>query len=188
VIRTVTDRTNNCENRVKIHLLVALAGFAIACAVPALAQDGSNVDSQVREEIEAALTKFEEAFNKQDATAIAMLFTLDAVLVLDWGEGGTFSGQQAIEKNYAIDFASSPPKFAEKLVHMYAIGDAISAISEWSQGLWKGYHTRIYVRESWASGYMATCLESRRTGDPRLQSCWSLASGRRNSRCSVWRR
>ena len=132
----------------KIRLLVALAGFAIACAVPALAQDGSNVDPQVRKVIQAALTQFEEALNKHDATAMAMLFTLDAVLVLDWGEGGTFSGQQAIAKNYAIDFASSPPKFAEKLIHMYPIGDAISAISEWSQGLWKGYHTRIYVRDA----------------------------------------
>ena len=91
--------------------------------------------------------KFEEAFNKHDAAAMATLFTLDAVQVLDWGEGGTFSGQQAIEKYYAVDFASSPPEFVEKLIQVYAIGDEISAISEWSHGLWKGYHARIYVRE-----------------------------------------
>jgi uncharacterized protein (TIGR02246 family) len=63
----------------------------------------------VRQEIEAALMKFAEAFNKHDAAAMATLFTLDAVQILDWGSGGTFSGKQAIEKNYAADFASSPP-------------------------------------------------------------------------------
>jgi uncharacterized protein (TIGR02246 family) len=133
---------------VKIRLLLALAGLAIGSAVPALAQDRNTVDPQVRQEIEATLIKFEEAFNKHDPTAMATLFTVDAVQVLDWGEGGTFSGQQAIEKNYAIDFASSPPEFAEKLIQVYAIGDEISAISEWSHGMWKGYHARIYVRDA----------------------------------------
>jgi hypothetical protein len=50
-----------------------------------------------------------------------------------------------------IAFRSSPPKFAEKLIQVNAIGDEISAISEWSHGIWKGYHARIYVRDidSW---------------------------------------
>jgi ketosteroid isomerase-like protein len=137
----------NQEKTMKVRLLLALAGLAIGSAVPALAQDTNTVDPQVRQEIEAALIKFGEAFNKHDAIAMAALFTVDAVQMLDWGEGGTFSGQQAIEKHYAIDFASSPPKFAEKLIQMNAIGDEISAISEWSQGMWKGYHARIYVRD-----------------------------------------
>jgi ketosteroid isomerase-like protein len=58
--------------------------------------------AQVRQEIEAALLKFEEAFNNHDSAAMATLFTVDAVQVLDWGEGGMFSDQQAIEKNYAV--------------------------------------------------------------------------------------
>jgi uncharacterized protein (TIGR02246 family) len=132
----------------RICLLVALAELAIGFAVPSTAQEQNTVDPQVRQEIEAALMKFAEAFNKHDAAAMAALFTLDAVQVLDWGEGGTFSGQQAIEKNYAVDFASSPPEFVEKLIQVYAIGDKISAISAWSHGKWKGYHARIYVREA----------------------------------------
>jgi hypothetical protein len=45
--------------------------------------------------------------------------------MLDWGEGGTFSGQQAIEKHYAVDFASSPPELAGKLTQVYTIGEQL---------------------------------------------------------------
>ncbi|HYZ72581.1 MAG TPA: nuclear transport factor 2 family protein [Chthoniobacterales bacterium] len=130
-----------------MRLLVTLAGVAIGFAGPALAQEQNTVDPEVRQQIEAEHTKFVEAFNKHEAAAMAALFTFDAVQMLDWGEGGTFSGQQAIEKHYALDFASSPPKLVGKLTQVYAIGDKISAISEWSSGLWKGYDARIYVRD-----------------------------------------
>ena len=93
----------------KIRLIVALVGLAISFALPTLAQEQNTVDPEVRQQIEAAHMKFVEAFNKHDAAAMAALFTFDAVQMLDWGEGGTFSGQQAIEKHYALDFASSPP-------------------------------------------------------------------------------
>jgi ketosteroid isomerase-like protein len=129
----------------KMHVLLSLAALAIGFAVPALAQEQNTVDPEVRQQIEAALLKFEEAFNNHDAAAMATLFTVDAVQVLNWGEGGTFSGQQANEKNYAVDFASRAPEFVEKLIQVYAIGDEISAISEWSHGPWKGYHARIYA-------------------------------------------
>jgi hypothetical protein len=49
---------------------VRLQGWGIGSAVPALAQDRNTVDPQVRQEIEATLTKFEEAFNKHEATAM----------------------------------------------------------------------------------------------------------------------
>ena len=98
--------------------VVVLVGFAISLVLPTFAQQKDAVQPQLRQEIEAALMKFEEAFNKHDAAAMATLFTLDAVQMLDWGEGGTFSGQQAIEKHYALDFASSPPEFVEKLIQV----------------------------------------------------------------------
>jgi uncharacterized protein (TIGR02246 family) len=97
--------------------------LAISFALPTFAQEQKKVDPEVRQQIEAALVKFQEAFNKHAAAAIADLFTLDAVQVPDWGEGGTFSGQQAIEKHYALDFAASPPEVVEKLIQVYAIGD-----------------------------------------------------------------
>jgi uncharacterized protein (TIGR02246 family) len=131
----------------KMTLLLTLAVFAIGFCAPALAQEQNTVDPEVRQQIEAAITKYQEAFNKHNAAAVAALFTQDAVQMLDWGEGGTFFGQQTIEKHYAVDFASSPPELVEKLTKVYAIGDKISAISEWSSGLWKGHGARIYVRE-----------------------------------------
>jgi ketosteroid isomerase-like protein len=49
--------------------------LAISFAVPALAQEKNAVDTEVRQQIEAVLTKFDEAFNKNDAAAIAALYT-----------------------------------------------------------------------------------------------------------------
>jgi len=59
----------------KVRLLLTLAGLAIGFAVPALAQEQNTVDPEVRQQIEAVLTKFDEAFNKNDAAAIAALYT-----------------------------------------------------------------------------------------------------------------
>jgi hypothetical protein len=50
-----------------------------------------------------------------------------------------------------ISCTISAPPFGQRgvglVMQVYAIGDKISTISEWSSGLWKGYRTRIYVRE-----------------------------------------
>jgi hypothetical protein len=72
----------------KMRLVVTLAGLAIGCAVPSIAQDKNTVDPEVRQEIKAAQMKFDEAFNKRDTAGIAALYTLEAVQVLDEWEGG----------------------------------------------------------------------------------------------------
>jgi ketosteroid isomerase-like protein len=90
-----------------MRLLVTFAGLAISIAVPILAQEQNTVDPEIRQQIEAAHMKFEEAYNKQDAAAIAALFTQDAVEVLAWETaGGLASGQQAIKKRYETALAS----------------------------------------------------------------------------------
>ena len=58
--------------------LLTLVGFAIGFLVPALAQEQSTIDPEVRQQIEAALAKYEDAYNKYDAAAIAALYTVDA--------------------------------------------------------------------------------------------------------------
>jgi uncharacterized protein (TIGR02246 family) len=114
----------------KIRLLLTLAGLAIRLAVPALAQEKNTVDPEVRQQMEALIVKFDEAYNRSDAAAIAALFAQDAVQVWAWETaGGVASGQQAIEKRYAAQLATSAGKLVRKLVQVYPIGDEICAIS-----------------------------------------------------------
>jgi uncharacterized protein (TIGR02246 family) len=136
----------------KMRFLLTLVGLAFGSAVPALAQEQNTVNPEVRQQIEAVLVKFDEAFNKNDAAATAALFTQDAVHVIrTWSEGGLASGQQAIEKRLAVEFASSPSNLSHKLLQVYAIGNDICAITEWSLPPvdTKGhYEVTIYVREA----------------------------------------
>ena len=100
-----------------MHLLLMIAGLAIGFAVPALAQEQNTVDPEVRQQIEALIVKFDDAYNRSDAAAIADLFTQDGVQAWAWETaGGVASGQQAIEKRYAAQLATSPGKLVRKLV------------------------------------------------------------------------
>ena len=94
----------------KISLLVALGELAIGLTVPVVAQQKDAVDRQTVHQrdllgIPKALGEFgelglklDEAYNKNDASAVAALFTEDGVLVV---QDGMFCGRQAIEKRYA---------------------------------------------------------------------------------------
>jgi hypothetical protein len=96
---TLFDRQLLTEERMKTLLLSALVGLAISLALPTFAQQQDTVAPEVRQQIEAVLMKFDEAYNKHDAAAIADLFTPDAVDVFRWGtEGGAAVGKQAIKK------------------------------------------------------------------------------------------
>ena len=132
-----------------IRLLSALAGLAIAFAVPAVAEEQNTVDPEVRQEIEAVLMKYDEAYNKQDAAAVAALFTPVAVEVLGWDTGGgAASGQQAIEKRYAVELAGGMKNHVSKLVQVYPIGSEVCAITKDSVAQWKNTAVRIYVRDA----------------------------------------
>jgi hypothetical protein len=99
-------------------------GVGVRLCFADLCQEQNAVDPQVRQQIEAVLVKFEEAYNKYDAAAMAALHTQDAVEVRAWVSAGELaSGRQAIEKRFAADFASSPPKMVNELVQVYAIGN-----------------------------------------------------------------
>jgi len=132
----------------KIRFLLALVGLAIGFALPTFAQEQNTVDPEVRQEIEAVLMKFGDAFNKRDAAAIAALNTQNAIrLESSWSEVGL--GQQAIEKSYAGMLASMPGEFVGQVVQVYAIGDDMCVITKDSEGaLWKGYKTWICVRDA----------------------------------------
>jgi hypothetical protein len=51
------------EGTMKIRLLLTLAGLVIGFALPTVGQEQKAVDPEVRQQIEAVITKFDEAYN-----------------------------------------------------------------------------------------------------------------------------
>ena len=107
----------------KIRLVVALAGLAISFALPTFAQQTNTPDPQLRQVAEALSKKFDDAWNNNDASALAALFTKDAVLVNDTGP---IYGRDAIEKMYAdlfqkvhfSDHIAKPDQYSPHIVGM----------------------------------------------------------------------
>ena len=94
----------------KMRLLLTLAGLAFSFALPTFAQEENTVDPEVRQQIEAVLVKYDEAFNKHDAAAVAALFTQGAVEVLGWEPaGGRQTGKwlPSVRRNSGARFRSS---------------------------------------------------------------------------------
>jgi hypothetical protein len=86
-------------------------GLAISFAVPAFAQQKDTVDPQIIEQLDALGKKFDEAWNNNDAAALAALYTEDAVLVTDTGP---VYGREDIQKHYSdLRFAAeiTPTRF-----------------------------------------------------------------------------
>jgi len=65
----------------KTHLVVPLVGLAIAFILPTYAQEKDLADPQTTQKILALCKANDEAHSDNDATAVATLFTRDAVLV-----------------------------------------------------------------------------------------------------------
>src|ERR1700730_2187986 len=140
----------------KISLVVAFIGLAISIALPAFAETNTP-DPQQREQLLALARKFEDAWNNNDGTALAALFTKDAVLVDDTGP---ISGRDAIEKHYKdlfqnVHFSNNHTTYGPECPH--AIGT--DGKEMWENGAWsmtwqvkggdpvngKGFHSSIAV-------------------------------------------
>lgn len=137
----------------KVGLLITLAGLAISFVVPTLAQQKDTADPQIAQQIETFSMKYDEAFNKNDAAAVAAFFTVDAVQV---APEGLFSGRGAIEKRYADVFQRShPANHSRKVDQLNVVGNAAWAVGEWSttnqgqNGTFqvKGYWSALFVRD-----------------------------------------
>src|SRR5271166_427757 len=85
----------------KIRYLLVLVGLAISFALPTFAQQKDTPDPKLRQVADALSKKFDEAYDNNDAAAVAALFTEDAVLVTTQGP---IYGREAIEKHYADVF------------------------------------------------------------------------------------
>ena len=133
----------------KTRLLFIIAGSIIGVALPVAAQEQGAVDPEVRQQIETAHMKFDEAYNRSDAAGCTADYTQDAIEVWSWETaGGAAISQQAIEIRAAVRLALNPDKRVRKLVQVFPIGDEICAISEFEHTSGKkGYCVAIYVRE-----------------------------------------
>jgi uncharacterized protein (TIGR02246 family) len=151
----------------KIRSVLAMVGLAISFAVSTFAQEKAHLDPRIAQQrdllgVADALEvfgnlsqKLDEAYNKNDAAAVAAVFTEDAVLV---APDGMFSGRQDIEKRYVDTFQRSPISdfnSRRERRHLNAIDNAVWSDGQWASTLqsqtgpvfaW-GYWSAIYVRE-----------------------------------------
>jgi uncharacterized protein (TIGR02246 family) len=151
----------------RIPSLLALAGLAISFALTTFAQQKDTADPRLVQQrdllgVAEALDEFgqlhqalDEAYNKNDAAALAALFTEDALLV---DPDGMFNGRQDIEKRYADTFQRSPIiSFNTSRARRYlnAIDNAVWGAGQWAStfqsqtgpGFALGYWSAIFVRE-----------------------------------------
>jgi len=144
----------------KTRLLIALAGLAISFASPTFSQQTNTPDPQLRQQlINAKYKKYDEAYNNNDAAAVAAFFTGDAVLVTD---KGSVYGREAIEKHFADEFKKyhfsnhigKPDQYSPHVIGTG--GNELWSSGEWSLTLkgqnfgpveLKGHWAEIYVRD-----------------------------------------
>jgi ketosteroid isomerase-like protein len=143
----------------KMRLIITFIGLAISLALPAFAQQKDTVDPQLRQQLEAFDKKVDEAFNNEDAAALAATYTDDAVHVTP---GGPIYGREAIEKYFADRFQkwhysnhiSRTDQYSPHIIG--TAGNEIWATGEFSQTIpaqngspiqLKGYFGSVKVRE-----------------------------------------
>jgi uncharacterized protein (TIGR02246 family) len=138
----------------KMRLRFALAALAIGLALRAFALSGSLAgDAKALDEFMALGMKVSEAYNTNDAAALAALFTEDAIYV---APEGVFVGRQAIEKAFVDVFQRwHPTNFMSEGNKLNAIGNDAWAVGQWwctleSQNgavFARGYWSALYLRE-----------------------------------------
>jgi ketosteroid isomerase-like protein len=121
-------------------------------AAPVLAFNFSG-DVKALGEFNALGMKCDEAYKKNDAAALAALFTEDAVVVTDTGP---IYGREAIEIMYADEFHKwHPINHIGQADQLNAIGNVPWSVGEWWNTLQsqtgpvfvRGYWSAIYIRE-----------------------------------------
>ena len=145
----------------KTHLVVPLVGLVIAFILTTYAQEKDLADPQTTQKILALGKANDEAHMNNDATAVATLFTRDAVLVPTY-DSGPITGRPAIQKYYTDLYQWWHPKNCitkvdENAAHLIGTaGNELWATGEWNetgQGKngeplpIKGHWACIYVRE-----------------------------------------
>ena len=138
----------------KIRLLITVAGLAIGFAVPTFAQQTNTPDPQLRQRLVALIKNYDEVFNKNDAPALAVFFTEDAVFVT---ETGPIYGREAIVKHFADLFQK---------VHF---SDHIGKPDEYSPHI-----IGTAGNEVWASGGWSATIKGQDFGPTQIKGYWSV--------------
>jgi uncharacterized protein (TIGR02246 family) len=114
----------------KMRFALYLVGLAIGFTVPTFAQQ--TVDPKIAQQIRVFAAKYDEAYNRNDAAAVAALYTEDGVYITS--SHGTFHGRQAIEKDYAKhSFQDYPSKnMFTNVDRVIAVGNDVRVIGRWS--------------------------------------------------------
>src|SRR6266436_6864983 len=138
----------------KTRLLGALVGLAISFALPIFAQQTNTPDPQLRQRLLALIQKFDDAYNDNNAVALAALFREDAVYVT---QEGPVNGRQAIEKWYADHFQGG--HFSNALITVnqdspHIIGTAGD--------------------EMWATGGWSATIQGQNFGPTQIKGYWSV--------------
>jgi uncharacterized protein (TIGR02246 family) len=169
----------------KTGSLLVFAGSVICFAVPAFAQQKDNADREIVQQRDllgvpkalddfgALSLKLDEAFSRNDASAIAALFAEDGILV---ASDGMFSGRQAIEKRYADIFQRWPiTTFSSQRYQLDAIDNAVWSVGEWWSTIQSetgpkfegGYWSAIYIHEgnAWKMRLLTVSGRPKPSGD-----------------------
>ena len=155
----------------KIRSLLALVGLAIGFALPTYAQQNAPADPPIVQQrdllgVAEAIGEFgdlhrklDEAYDKNDAAAVAALFTEKGLFV---APDGMFSGRQDIETRHADTFQRSPIidfNCSRERRHLDAIDNAV-----WSAGQWASTSQSptgpVFAWGSWTAIYVGIWPES----------------------------
>jgi type II secretory pathway pseudopilin PulG len=88
----------------KIRLAIALIGLAIGFALPTFAKQKDTVNPQIEQQIRALAMKFEEAYNRNDAAAVAALYTEEVRSEI--GEGTTVTMRIPLRNRLGVGLES----------------------------------------------------------------------------------
>jgi uncharacterized protein (TIGR02246 family) len=142
------------EETMKIRFLLALVGLAISFALPSFAQQKDTADPQLRQRYLALVKKYDDALNKNDAAAVAALFTEDAVFVTD---RGPVKGRPAIERYHADLF---------KQLHL---SNSLITVDEDSPHI-----IGTAGNELWATGAWSATMQGKDWGPKEIKTYWSV--------------
>ena len=136
-----------------MRLAVALAGLAIGFVLPTFAQQKDTVDPKIAPEIDA-LGKLAEAINKNDADAVAAVFTEDGVCVTPQGP---IYGREAIKEHFTevfkqFELSNDIPKADPNSPHTIGTaGNEVWENGEWSETVQFESGDPVEIRGYWSA-------------------------------------